>query len=197
MSIRTLACIVEGQGEVRAIPVLLRRAALEWAEVGLEVPEPFRLPRTKIDKPSEIKFIERVMSFMQNKAGENGAVLILMDADDDCAVEIAKNLSCIAGRVIGDKLPWAVVVADREYESWFLAAAASLAGHRGFSASLARPNDHASRHGAKEWLGAAMGGSYQETVDQPALSQQFSFEQARENRSFCKFEKEVRRLLGV
>jgi hypothetical protein len=44
------------------------------------------------------------------------------------------------------------VLANKEFEAWFLAGASSLAGHHGFPADLAPPPEPESIRGAKEWL---------------------------------------------
>jgi hypothetical protein len=60
MSGAVIATVVEGQGEVAAVPVLLRRMVAEIApEVALDLPRPYRLGRGTILAPLGI---ERVVS---------------------------------------------------------------------------------------------------------------------------------------
>jgi hypothetical protein len=75
----------------------------------------------------------------------------------------------------------AVVLAKKEYESWFLAAAQSLRGQRGLPADLATPATPESIRGAKEWLRKHLPSSrkYSETLDQPELTRYFDLQQAR------------------
>jgi len=49
-----------------------------------------------------------------------------------------------------------IVIAKREYEALFLAAARSLAGQSGLAEQLEPPIDPESVQGAKEWLAAHM-----------------------------------------
>ena len=90
------------------------------------------------------------------------------------------------------------MIAKREYEAWFLAAARSLAGQRGLAEQLDPPVDAESVQGAKEWLTARMAAdqSYSPTRHQSAYSDLISLSEARKARSFRKLEKELGRLLG-
>ncbi|MCO5167729.1 MAG: DUF4276 family protein [Planctomycetes bacterium] len=74
-----------------------------------------------------------------------------------------------------------VVLATREFESWFLASAEALAGSRGLPTDLAAPEQPEAIRGAKEWLTRHMarGRAYQEVVDQPALTARLDLDLAR------------------
>jgi len=81
-----------------------------------------------------------------------------------------------------------VVLANREYEAWFLTSAPSLQGIRGFTfIDLVPPNPEVPRD-ARGWLTARMVGKpYREVGDQPALTGAMDLTQARANsRSFRK-----------
>ena len=126
-----------------------------------------------------------------------GAILIVLDADDDCPVEVGTRILAWANQARND-LPIGVVIANREYEAWFLAAAQSLQGHRGLPVDLAAPSEPESVRGAKEWLSRYMrcGQPYAPTRHQASFSAQIDLELARQNsRSFRKLDKEVRRLV--
>jgi hypothetical protein len=91
-----------------------------------------------------------------------------------------------------------VVLAHREYESWFLAAAESLAGLRNLPPDLAAPAAPEEIRDAKGWLSKQMPRSmrYSPTQDQAALSAQFDMELARtRSRSFRKLWKEIEGIL--
>jgi hypothetical protein len=94
--------------------------------------------------------------------------------------------------------PIAVILAKSEFESWFVAAAESLAGIAGLPLGLQAPADPESIRGAKEWLTASMLGtrSYSPTLDQPVLARQFDLASARRADSFEKFHRETERLLS-
>lgn len=189
-----LVSIVEGDGEVEAVPVLLRRlCAVIAPSSSVEILKMIRLPRTKLRVAGEL---ERAVELAARKSQPRGAVLVLMDADDDCPLELA---GAISARIQGvySQVPKGIVLAKREFEAWFLAAAESLAGHRGLPPDLVPPRDPEAVSGAKEWLSRAMGAvrSYRETLDQPALAARMDLGQARACRSFRKLESELKRLL--
>lgn len=76
----------------------------------------------------------------------------------------------------------------RRYEAWFLAAAASLDGVRGFRVGEDANVDAEAIRNAKGWISKHLeSGHYREILDQPALSARFDLEQAfRRSRSFRK-----------
>ena len=91
-----------------------------------------------------------------------------------------------------------VVLAQREYEAWFLAAADSIAGHRELRSDTTAPADPESVRDAKGWLTSHMppGRVYKETRDQPALTTMFNLDQARRGaRSFDKMWRTVMDLI--
>ncbi|HEV8651360.1 MAG TPA: DUF4276 family protein [Actinomycetes bacterium] len=190
----TIACIVEGHGEVQALPLLLRRVAAEVDPgVYLVVPSPYRVNRSALLRPGILEEVARIQG---NRVTGTGGVLLLIDADDDCPADLAPELLVRTmtaqpdGRV-------AVVLANREFEAWFLAAAPSLAGHRELPEVLEAPQDPEAIRGAKEWLGAKRAGRpYKETSDQAAFAAVFDMKAAREKSpSFDKFWREAERLL--
>jgi hypothetical protein len=91
-----------------------------------------------------------------------------------------------------------LVLAHREYESWFLGAAASLAGRRNLVNSLQPHPDPESVRGCKEWLSDHMprGAAYSEVDDQPAFTEVFDLDAAKSAcPSFDKCHRELTRLL--
>jgi uncharacterized protein DUF4276 len=129
-----------------------------------------------------------------NKVGERGAVLVLIDADDDAACELAPELLRRARAARSDR-PIGVVLAVREYEAWLLTAASSLRGKRGLPADLETPAMPETIRDAKGWLGQRMPRGYSPTADQPALTGLFDLELARSSPSFDKLVRELTRLL--
>lgn len=191
-----LACIVEGDGEVEAVPIAIRRIAQEIdPSLSLKIHHPLRVPRTKLVKPGEL---ERSVELAARRTGVGGAILVLLDSDDDCPATLGVELLGRAKRVRPD-LPISVVLAKREFEAWFLAAAESLQGRRGLAETLESPSDPESIRGAKEWLTAHMveGRKYVETLDQPALAAAFDLLRARRADSFDKFFRDVVAILGA
>ena len=83
-SVPTVCCAVEGHGEVSALPVLVRRIAAELSQSGVVVPKPHRLPRGKMLKADGLW---RAVQLQADRAGENGGVLVVTDADDDAVFD--------------------------------------------------------------------------------------------------------------
>jgi len=185
-----LGLLVEGHGEHYAAPILVRRIAAELGIADVTCPV-IRQPRTAILKPGEL---ERAVKLLAGKVGEQGAVLVLIDADDDPACQLAPELLRRARAARPDR-PIGVVLAVREYEAWLLAAASSLRGKRGLPADLEPPPAPDAIRDAKGWLGQRMPRGYSPTADQPALTGLFDLELARSAPSFDKLIRELTRLL--
>jgi len=189
----TIACIVEGDGEVEAVPLLLRRLGQQMdPPVFVEAPRPIRSGRYKIIKHGEL---ERAVRLAAKRAGKCGPILVLLDSEDDCPGELGPRLF---KRAISERrdIPLSVALAKKEYEGWFLAAARSLRGQRSLSDALEPPLDPEAVRGAKEWLNRNMSvdGPYREVLHQPALTAIFDLEQAATAPSFRRFVREVHRL---
>ena len=193
MTIR-IGCIVEGHGEVAAVPLLIRRIAESlYPELGIDTPHPIRVSRDKVIKPGEL---ERAVTLAARNIRGQGAIFILLDSDDDCPAQLGPALLYRALQVRSD-LPIAVVLAKHEFEAWFLAAAESLQGQRGLRNDLLPPINPEGIRGAKGWLrqGLKSGETYRETLDQPALTARFDLDQARHADSFDKCYRDIVRLL--
>jgi uncharacterized protein DUF4276 len=190
--------IVEGHGEVGAVPELLRRLSHErFQNYHLEVMRPFRLPRGKILCNQDL---ERAVEFGARKLDVNGgmgAIFVLLDADDDCPADLAPPLLKRVMRVRHGLLS-TVVVAKREYESWFLASAVSLRGRSSVKIDAHPPPDPESIRDAKGRLERELltpGSKYSETIDQVSLTAAMSFDEARACPSFDKLYRDMCRLL--
>jgi len=185
-----IACIVEGHGEVEAVPILVRRIA-ETVGVYPEVLHPMRVPASRLIKAGEL---ERAVEFAARRCGPDGSILIVLDCDDDCPAEMGPQLLARAAP-IRQHQRITVVLAKREYEAWFLASATSIAGRRGLPIDLTPPDDPEAIRDAKGWLADRMDeGAYSETTDQAALTAVFDMATARCADSFDKCWREVIRL---
>lgn len=192
----SIACIVEGYGEVAAVPILLRRIVRELDhDIELSIPlPPIRVHRNKIIKEGEL---EKAVALAALKINGDGAILILLDADNDCPASLAPILVQRAKMARSD-LPISVVLAKPEYEAWFLASAVSLRGKQGLSSTMEPHHDPESATGAKGWLRERMEDNrkYSETLDQPALTRHFNLKAAQQTSSFDKLVREISRLLS-
>ena len=161
--------VVEGHGDVAAVPLTIRRIASALGVHNLHVETPIRCPRHKLIKVGEL---ERVVELAARKIQGDGRILILVDANSDCPKELAPQLVARGIQARGD-IPIAVVLAKQEFEAWFLASLGSL---RAGGNPPANPEEI---RGAKERLADLMGAPYSETVDQPAFAAQFDMAAAR------------------
>lgn len=186
----SIASIVEGDGEVSALPILLRRL-FEWRP-GAAYAQP--LPPIRVHRD---RFLNREEEFRKQlllaaaKCGDQGWILVVLDADDECAATLAAEVYRRAQQYVAHRR-LSVVIANREFEAWFIAAARSLDGHRGFRFPEGKAIDAEIPRDAKGWLRHHMeGGTYREVLDQPAFAQRIELQQAFDNsRSFRKLCKE-------
>lgn len=176
-----VAPIVEGRGEVQAVPLLLRRLAAA-SGVHVEVVRPIRQPKGKLVKQDELR---RAIALAAKQTSVGDSILVLLDADGDCPADFGPRLLAWARTERGDRNV-AVVLARREFEAWFLAAADSLVAAGKLAAGTVPPVEPETIADPKGWLSSAMNRRYSETIDQPAFTASFDLEAARQCRSFDK-----------
>jgi len=182
-----VTAIVEGDGEVAAFPILLRRLR-DWLTPNnyvVEITKPIRVRRDRfLNKNEEFR---RMLLLAADKCEQNGWILILLDADDDCPAQLGKQIINRAKEVLSEHRI-SVVLANQEYEAWFIAASESLNGHRGFSIIKNDKIEPEKIRGAKNWIGIRIKeGKYREVTDQPAFSAIMDLQQAKDkSRSFSK-----------
>jgi Domain of unknown function (DUF4276) len=187
-----IGLLVEGHGERFAAPILVRRIA-ESLGLACVIRSVLRQPRSALLKKGEL---ERAVTLLGNKVGSGGAILTLIDADDDPACLLGPDLLSRAQAARPD-CRVGVVLAVREYEAWFLAAAESLRSRRGLPGDLEVLSSPEDIRDAKGWLDVRMPRGYSPTTDQPALTGLFDIEQARRARSFMKLVRDLTRLLAT
>ncbi len=123
MSRVRIAAIVEGHGEMEAVPVLLRRYTQSMGLAGrIDVDPVIRQSASKLCSKNEL---ERVVEYAIQKMGGSGGILILLDSDGKCPAKLGPSL---LGRVrqASRELPVSVVVAHHEFEAWFPGQVAAL-----------------------------------------------------------------------
>lgn len=191
------ASIVEGHGEVDAVRVLVRRIAQEGGIHHVHILTPIRVPRGHFH-PGSTR-LEHAVRLAAYQVAGSGALMVLFDADDDCPAQLGPSLQAYLTQLV-PHVPSAVVLAHREFETWFLAALESLRNVRGIRPDAVTPADPESIRSAKEYLRNLVDPSrqYRETVDQAALASRMDLATARSrSASFDKFCREVLRLLST
>lgn len=189
----TIGAIVEGHGEVDAIPVLIRRIANEHEIFDITIPRPFRIKRNRFDE--RFDDFERALQLLSPTCD---VIAVVLDADDDCPRDLCLSLLERARLLLND-FPVSAVAAKSEYEAWLLAAIESLQGRCGVRADAACPNNLEEIRGAKGRLEAMMENRiYSETVDQVKLTANIDLGLAsRNSHSFDKFVRDIQNLLGI
>ncbi len=123
------------------------------------------------------------------------AILVLLDADNDCPVELARELAQRA-YTVNVHVPVAVVCANREYEAWIIC---SLRGDQEceirerleINNQLTLPENVEDLGNAKAWLTNHMPShrAYKETSDQVVLTHyidlRLAHDQSRSFRRLC------------
>jgi hypothetical protein len=188
--------IVEGHGEVPALPVLLRRIAGECFQVwNPPLLAPGRYPSTRLIRIDEGRWVpgpdfEKAGGHARNEGAT--AILALLDLDDDCPKELHESIAPMLVASTGIT-PSALVFAKCEYEAWFLASAESLGEN-----VLPYPGDPEGVRNAKGALEdhLQLEFPYDEKTDQPRYSQRVDLARIHErSRSFRKLVKEFHSLL--
>jgi hypothetical protein len=188
--------IVEGHGEVEALPVLLRRIASDCFNVW-DPPlfKPGRYPAGRLLRREKgIWLFGPDFSKAGQHARNEGAtcILTLLDLDDACPKEMVEFI--VPGLYKSTGLdPSCLVFAKCEYEAWFLAAAESLENN-----ILPYPNDPEAVRDAKGTLERhlQLEFPYDERTDQPRYSNRMDLGLVyQRSRSFRKLVKDFWHLL--
>ncbi|MGQ9648645.1 MAG: DUF4276 family protein [Phycisphaerae bacterium] len=171
-----VAPIVEGHGEVQAIRPLLTRLWLELlGGEYLEVLQPIRRPRSQLAREEDLEKAVKLAAMKLAAAlpsKDPCLILVLLDRDPDprppCMLAPELFRTACAARPDVDV---ACVLAEVEYETWFVAAAESLPDYIQMSPNEPVPlSPEDARHG-KSWIQRHFKGiKYSETVDQPAMT---------------------------
>lgn len=175
----SIGLIVEGHGEVLALPELVRRVCAHLQVSAVVASRGFRVPRSNLTSTSSSDF-ENALAAL---AG-NDAILVVLDADDDCPVTLARDLQNRAGIRFSETPQVEVIIANREFEAWIIAGFIDFPSKHVNHQLL--PSDPERQRDAKGALRVSLTQrKYTATVDQVRLSAQFSLDSARANsRSF-------------
>lgn len=188
----TIASVVEGEGEIGALPVLLRRLMYESEIWDADILPPFLVDRGRLVRPGGLEAAVEAQA-RRVPADHPGGILVVIDADDDCPAALGPALLARAEATRPDRRT-AVVLANREFEAWFLASAPSLGGRAGLADHLEIPANSETLRDCKGWLTHHRrdGVRYRPRVDQPALTQDMDLDLARANSSsFNKFCRDI------
>ena len=178
----SLIALVEGDGEVAAVPGLLTAVLRHLGRHGWYVGE---------RRPAKVHSLSAFRKHLASHAGylrikNPGGVLVLLDLDDGCpkaeALQLADEL-----RPHGLPFPVAVVLAHREYEAWFLASLRTIAPDTDLRSDAAFEGDPEGPRDCKAPLTGFMppGKTYRPTTHQAEYTRLLDFDlTAERSRSF-------------
>lgn len=186
-----IASIVEGHGEMTAAPELIRQVAWRLGRYEVVALPGYRVARSEFSEPTTLAKIIEAVAIQYRPDG----ILIVFDADDDCPSELAGRLFpvCEAAPVNTQ-----LVVANREYEAWFLAAASSLRTCSGVREDAQDHPDPEAPRNAKGQVENQMTERYTETLHQTKFTAALDLDLACQNsRSFRRLHHAMEQLLGI
>ena len=149
-----IASIIEGKGEVEALPKLIYNVVMALTPDSYPIVlRPHRVPRDRLlTVPGLLEYhCERAFA----EAGPNARLIIMLDADDDCPAELGPCLRQRIGSRFSGEL-FSVSIANREYENWFIASLETIAGEIGVIQDTQVPDNIEGIRGAKEWISRHM-----------------------------------------
>lgn len=187
--------IVEGDGEVTAVPVLLRKILTRDLRFDVQIARPKSANgRTNLIKEGGL---ERFIKYAW-KERDCGAILILLDAENECPEDIARNFSKRV-EALGVIFPVVIVVAKRMYEAWILASISTISGRLDLPSGLTPPADVEDVPNPKKWIDERFppGRAYKETQDQESMTVLMDLTLAASARSFQRLEHGVQEALAA
>jgi hypothetical protein len=192
---RSIVTFVEGDGDVAAAPILLRRILAKMERYDW-------IATRAIQVRSLANFVNRLddfLGYVEQDASSAGA-LVLLDLDDGCPRAEAHALTERL-RAYNAAFPIAVVFAHREYEAWFLASMWSLSLNAAIGEQRRNyPGEPEAPRDSKGWISQqmGMGRAYKERINQPQFTQKMSLRRAyARSRSFRRLCGAVRELIEL
>lgn len=217
---KRLVLLGEGDGEVLALPILVRRILNEkaaWDTLSLD-DHVIRSPASQLVKYSKQDRREDWSSWtarvkLAGRRAAGGGVLAIFDGDFKkfppgsdspfCAVNVAKSMAKAArNEGAGHTFSLCIVFACSEYETWLIAGIESLAGRLCkdriiIPKHIKSPAGNPESHG-KGWIEKNSEG-YRPSRDQAVLTELVDLRYIREKglRSFIRFESALDQLLNA
>lgn len=215
MTPKRLVLLVEGDGDVQAAPILLKRLLADYGAFDVVRLDPHPLRVGEYGKICRNGFSEW-HRFLQvaAKRGDLGGCLLMLDGDSRattagqpfCAQVAARFLANEARKAGGGSLfSVAIVFACMEFESWLIAGAPMLAGKSFADGRKELPerieavpaDPESAPRDAKGWFRRIMKTGYKPTRDQAELTRLLDLPAVRQRgmRSFRRLEHAVKELV--
>lgn len=206
-----IAPIVEGQTESTSLERILQRI---WQEIlqrpnRLSVIQPNRGTRTQLISNQSDDLARRIQQCQiqlqekhRRQPDASRSILLMLDADDDCPVQIASQLRDRMQRIARPEVLCLCVIPHRMFENWIVAGSSTLGNISGLPEnlpSIADVTDVDQLRGV-DWLETQIrlhrrGGKYKKTVDAPVFVQRMSLSDCQQySRSFRKLVSELAKI---
>lgn len=168
--------IVEGDGDLKAVPVLLRNLLNQHGFYGVQILSPHK--RGELPKVAA-----NFDNYFRMALKENAAVLWILDFDCefcDCPYKEADKLYSRAHAIRSD-WPFKIAFVVREFESLFLAERQAAINILNLPPATRFPEDPEALRDAKGWLSSALpkGVSYKPTTHQAKITAHLDLETLR------------------
>lgn len=172
--------IVEGDGDLKAVPVLLRNLLTFHGLHETQILPPHK--RGELPKVAA-----RFEDYFHIALKENAAILLVLDFDCeycDCPFQEAEGLYRRAQAIRGN-WPFKIAFLVKEFESLFLAETKAATNVLSLPPGTKFPDAPETIRDAKGWLSKARpkGSSYKPTVHQAKITAHLNFEKLRETSS--------------
>ncbi len=188
--------IVEGDGDLAAVPELIRRIAHDHEVFDLQIIRPHK----RGDLP---KVRARFADYLNTALLEQAPILWVLDYDCETCSDVTRDTADLRTRAVnlnaGNNIEFVFMV--QEYETLFLADhETTKAVFPDIPVDLSFPDDPERIRDAKGWISQARpkGSAYKPTTHQARLSSQVDLHRLRaRSPSFVRFEDAVLRLLNL
>jgi Domain of unknown function (DUF4276) len=166
-----LGLVVEGDGEVAGLPILVRRHLHENREIyNIEVAKPKNSKgRGNLNVPGGIERYTQHAALPDDVCG----VLVLCDSDDDLVCELGPSLHERAANAVPTKTV-AATLAVAEFENWIVASGETVGGEE-----LPADTDYETLSAESIIRGWRYPASYVKPLHQPGYAQRLDFDLVR------------------
>jgi Domain of unknown function (DUF4276) len=208
---KRLVLFVEGEGDERAMPALVKMFLRATPEVWQFLDHNPKRDVHRVGNANDLAVRDRSgksrwerQLLMAMKAGNLGGVLLVIDGDlkkfqkdDFNHIQVARHFAASARETgAGEKYSVGIVISRQEYESWLIASCESLPGIR--SGVAIPPNIEEAPRDAAGWLDKHIQDGYNKALDQERLTQAMNFDLIRaDGRKMCSFLRMERALREV
>ncbi len=189
----TIVPIVEGHGDAKAVPLLLKRMANE-KKILVTSAHPIIAPSSQMRKRVGAGFgIAKQLELALRRSRDCDAIFIFIDADcTEPICEFYPKFSAYCTSLVPPEIPVCIVFPKKEYETWFLAGITSLFPQTSALVDVEDVRD------AKGKLEELSGASYSELEHQEEYTKKVDLTLVRQNsKSFNKFEREYDKLVKL